>query len=194
MVAELILIAAIGGIFIIIVRRLPDALREAKSAPPRPRSNGPSLLARLQGIWKSSAPARPVRAPAPAPAELPEPRVSGPTADDLLAEGDGYLQAGKFREAERAFLRAASKQPKNPKLYNRLGAIYLKQQNYTDALSAFEAARDLDASRASRHYNVALAAWYAGKRPAAKQAIARALELDQSSPKYTELRRQIDEG
>jgi len=110
----------------------------------------------------------------------------------LLREGDSYLNDGRLKEAERAYLRGVAKNPKNPKLYNRLGAIYLKQKNYRDALEAFEAARDFDATRASRHYNVAFAAWHLKRRAKASSAIAEAVRLDGASQKYRELANQIE--
>ncbi|MBI4032616.1 tetratricopeptide repeat protein [Candidatus Berkelbacteria bacterium] len=214
MILEILLIAAIIGIFVIVARRLPEALREGQEQPvssasdsPRgeagrhPSRDGsagkpasepkqPGFLARFfaksSGEMATSTPgtAPTQTAPTPAPSKVSD--------ESLLAEGDQFLNDGKLREAERAFLRAVAKNPKNPKLYNRLGAIYLKQRNFSDALEAFVAARDLDSSKASRHYNVALAAWQSGKRPLAREAIAEALSLDPTAEKYLQLKKEIE--
>ncbi len=203
MIAETVLILSIIGIFILIARRLPDALRtdrgnvkQPSTLPqsvksPRPSKNSwPRWLSRK----KQSAREQPLAA-APA-ASVPDNLTQRQTLlsdEALLKEGDEYLHAGKFKEAERAYLRGVAKNPKNPKLYNRLGAIYLKQRNYRDALEAFEAARDFDATRASRHYNVALAAWHLKNRSKARAAIQEATRLDPSSKKYQDLTQQIEQ-
>lgn len=191
MILEVLLIAAIIGIFVIVARRLPEALREGQTAAPAPSvpsavrlTGATSFLGNL--LKKTSAPTE--------QSATPPSSVSSTVLSDesLLTEGDQYLKEGKLREAERSFLRAVAKNPKNPKLYNRLGAIYLKQRNFSDALEAFTAARDLDSSKASRHYNVALAAWQSGKRPLAREAIAEALSLDPTAEKYLQLKKEIE--
>lgn len=194
MIAEIILFLAILAIFIIVARRLPDAMRgehredvgqpTAESAPSVPR----------RWFWQRAEPAVTAEPQAAARTE-PSNETQRQTVlsdDALLKEGDEYLKAGKLREAERAYLRGVAKNPKNPRLYNRLGAIYLKQRNYRDALEAFEAARDFDGSKASRHYNVALAAWQLGNLSKAREAIGEAIRLDPKSVKYTELQQQME--
>lgn len=215
MILEIILIAAILGIFILIIRRLPEALADGKAstvrrlpealadgktstlAPTGSKSAVPSPISRLIGWFRPRSPAKALEQSAVAPVvQTPSNATQQAellSEDSLLAEGDRYLADGKFKEAERAFLRAVAKNPKNPKLYNRLGAIYLKQRSYADALDAFEAARDLDASKASRHYNVALAAWHLQKRAKAREAIAQAILLDPLSQSYQELKNRIEE-
>lgn len=208
MILELILIVAIVGIFILIVRRLPEALNEGKaqSAAPSPKpevtrpaissASGPSWLSRLAAILPtfgtsntstSSIPASTIK-----PLETGLPLSTEITAESLLKEGDQYLEDGKLKEAERSYLRAVAKEPKQPRLYNRLGAIYLKDRNFGDALQAFEAARDLDGSKASRHYNVALAAWQGGKLAKARESISQAISLDPTAQKYQDLKEQIE--
>lgn len=211
MILEILLIAAIIGIFIIVARRLPEALREGQSQPAavsqQPASPSASSEASRDGAGGSSepAPSKPnflgrwlarAQSVSEPTEERPTPTVvptlSSVSDESLLLEGDQFLAEGKLREAERSFLRAVAKNPKNPKLYNRLGAIYLKQRNFSDALEAFVAARELDASKASRHYNVALAAWQSGKRPLAREAIAEALSLDPTAEKYLQLKKEIE--
>lgn len=204
MILELILIVAILGIFIIIVRRLPEAIKEGRatvvpSLPVSPVTMQPSGPTKTwwSRFWPvtSGAASTPVSAPSVSQATVDtapsQPQI---TDETLVAEGDTYMEQGKVKEAERSYLRAVAKSPKNPKLYNRLGAIYLKTRNYSDALQAFEAACDLDDTKASRHYNVALAAWQLGKLGTARDAIARAITLDPNAQKYQELKSQIENG
>lgn len=219
MLFELILFFAILAIFIMVLRKLPDALRESHETTIRPgvsvvaKSDKKVVASRLHlptisqigaqatAQWRRLVAARPQAVTSAKPkmpgsqnVQLVRSQESLLTEEVLMREGDVYLEQGKLKEAERAFLRAVAKSPRQPKLYNRLGAIYLKQRNYTDALEAFQAARDLDATRASRHYNVALAAWHLGKPAKAKEAINEAIRIDGESAKYHELKRQIEEG
>jgi len=202
MIVEWILIIAIIGIFVIIVRRLPEALSEGKTTPTAspvatPTGEiGTQALARFKNFWEKISPfeikkqSAPLAVPATtAPAATPSTEV---TEKLLVAEGDAFMEQGKIKEAERSYLRAVAKSPKEPKLYNRLGATYLKLRNYSDALQAFEAARDLDGSKASRHYNVALAAWQLGNLAKAREAIKQAMTLDPTAQKYKDLSAQIE--
>ncbi len=202
MIAEIILLIAIIGMFVIVARRLPEALRETKQGSGAAHVAQPaSPKAAWRWPWQrraDAAPARTAAAPTPAiPVAQPAPpsneqqRQTLLSDESFLREGDDYLKAGKLKEAERAYLRGVAKNPKNPRLYNRLGAIYLKQRNYRDALEAFEAARDFDGSKASRHYNVALAAWQLGNLSKARDAISQAIALDPGSAKYAELQDQM---
>lgn len=191
MIAEIVLFVAILGIFVIVARRLPDAMREHRDDQPHQPAQP---AAPRRWFWQR---AEPVASAVPQAAVRAEPtneaqRQTVLSDDALLKEGDEYLKTGKLREAERAYLRGVAKNPKNPRLYNRLGAIYLKQRNYRDALEAFEAARDFDGSKASRHYNVALAAWQLGNLSKAREAIGQAMQLDPKSAKYTALKQQME--
>ncbi len=202
MILELILIVAILGIFVIIVRRLPEALSEGKTAAPAPpvatphSKSGTGVLDWVKKVWATVSPFQPSQSGAatalvPLPTSPAVSRVEI-TEAALVAEGDAFMEQGKIKEAERCYLRAVAKSPKEPKLYNRLGAIYLRARNYSDALQAFEAARDLDGSKASRHYNVALAAWQLGNLGKARDAIEQARVLDPGAQKYRDLSAQIE--
>lgn len=210
MIAEIILLLAIIGIFLIVARRLPEAIREqqqeatAQQNAPAPATASPVMQPQARGWhWPWQRQKGSDQAAAVTPTEQ-LPTVQPPTneaqretllSDEaFLREGDDYLKSGKLKEAERAYLRGVAKNPKNPRLYNRLGAIYLKQRNYRDALEAFEAARDFDGSKASRHYNVALAAWQLGNLSKAREAIKQAIALDPQSVKYQELRAQMEQA
>lgn len=202
MIAEIVLLIAIIGIFVIVARRLPDAMREHREEQTEKEvkevvvtDTTPAVPTR-RWFWQKAAPSQ-TSSPEQLPSTQQEPtneaqRQKLLSDDALLKEGDGYLKVGKLKEAERAYLRGVAKNPKNPRLYNRLGAIYLKQRNYRDALEAFEAARDFDDSKASRHYNVALASWQLGNLSKARDAIKRAISLDPQSTKYGELQQQME--
>jgi len=106
-------------------------------------------------------------------------------------EGESLFKSGKLDEAERFFLTAATRNPKDSKVYARLGLIYLQKKNYTDAVEALKVAVKLDRFNPSRHYNLALA--YEGKRDnqRAIATIREAISLDPVSPKYRALLEQL---
>lgn len=105
-----------------------------------------------------------------------------------VLDGDRFFAEGNLEAAEQCYLKSVIINPRNPKIYNRLGAIYLKNKNFKEALESFEAARDLDGAIASRHYNVALAAYESKNLAKARQAIDEALRLDPGSISYYQLR------
>lgn len=206
MFIEALFILAILGIFVIVARKIPEAIRgdKAASSAPAPSKTPaakpetkPNSLSMTWAKFLAPVTKSIIDKPAPEPAPVEKPlsdRELVLSDESLLREGDQYLESGKLKEAERSYLRGVAKNPKNPKLYNRLGAIYLKQRNYRDALEAFEAAREFDPSRSSRHYNIALAAWHLGNRSKAREAISQAISLDPSSAKYQQLKQQIEQS
>lgn len=106
-------------------------------------------------------------------------------------EGEALLKSGKSEEAENFFLRAATRSPKDPKVYARLGLIYLARKNYSDAIEALKVAVKLDKYNPSRYYNLALA--YEGKsdNQRAIATIREAISLDPVSARYRTLLEQL---
>lgn len=102
-------------------------------------------------------------------------------------EGEAFFKAGRLNEAERFFLTAATRNPRDSKVYARLGLIYLQKKNYSDAIEALKVAVKLDRFNPSRYYNLALA--YEGKKDnqRAIATIREAISLDPVSPKYRTL-------
>jgi len=106
-------------------------------------------------------------------------------------EGETLFKAGKLEEAEKFFLTAATRNPKDPKVYARLGLIYLQRKNYSDAIEALKVAVKLDKYNPTRYYNLALA--YSGKNDnqRAIATIREAISLDPVSQKYRTLLEQL---
>jgi tetratricopeptide (TPR) repeat protein len=99
-------------------------------------------------------------------------------------EGDNLLKSGKFPEAEKFFLMAATRNPKDGRVYAKLGLVYLKMKNYADAIDALKMATKLDRYTASRHYNLALAYWGNKDSQRAIASIREAISLDPVTQKY----------
>lgn len=105
-------------------------------------------------------------------------------ADKNFINAERLFAAKKFKEAEELYIKAASEDPENHKIFNRLGAIYMEQKNYSDAVEAFSAAVKIDSGIASRHYNLAIAYIAKGEALAAKRSLRIALQLDPTNLKY----------
>ncbi len=178
---EAIIIIAIIAILVILGLRLPDVLRESKGLPPR--KDGRPIAWFEDKEHKSSDPLGLAgRVDLDVPAHEPAPSLE--MADAL------YTQKN-YERAEHLYLQLAKKDPKNPKLYNRLGVLFLEQNNFTDARDAFQAALAIDDSRASRHYNYAMACYHLGQYRESQDAMIQALKRDPKNPKYQEFAEQI---
>ena len=114
-----------------------------------------------------------------------------PELPSYFEEADSLFKNGKYKEAEKLFLKAASQRPKDSMIYARLGLLYLQQKCYTDAIESLKLAVKLDKNNPSRHFNLALA--YQGAKDN-QRAIAEAREatsLDPVTPKYREFLEQL---
>lgn len=105
----------------------------------------------------------------------------------IIARADEAFERGNYKEAEDLYVKTAVNDPDNPKIYSRLGAIYLEQKNYYDAKDAFSHAAKLEPDLASRHINLGLA--YMGLKDFFKavEEFKAALELDAKNKKYQRL-------
>lgn len=109
-------------------------------------------------------------------------------------EGEILFKAGKLEEAESYFIKAASNNPANAKIYARLGLLYLQMKNYSDAIEALKVAVKLDKYNPSRHYNLSLA--YLGNKDVQKAiaSVREAITLDPVTQKYRQLLEQLMNG
>ncbi len=105
-------------------------------------------------------------------------------AHELISHADEAFRKKDFKSAEKYYLQAATKDPDNARIYNRLGVIYLQTKNYKDAIEAFRGSLKFDDRVASRHFNLALA--YLGKRDyrSAEKVLREALRLEPTNDKY----------
>lgn len=171
----------------------PPPLTTANYAPPiinssLPRQHqdaeeGMATVAHPEDFWQEEV-------YTPSPLEVPEKGLitrrgeAQKIAQELIAQADGAFRKKDYKEAEKYYLQAATKDPNNARIYNRLGVIYLHTKNYKDSVEAFRGALRFDDRIASRHYNLALA--YMGKRDdrSAEKALREAVKLDPNNDKY----------
>lgn len=67
----------------------------------------------------------------------------------LMRDGDQLLKEDKFVEAEKQYIEALSIEQKNPKLYEKLGRLYLRNKQYDQARDTFRFASRLSPNDAS---------------------------------------------
>lgn len=97
--------------------------------------------------------------------------------DQLWSIAQESLQENKFLRAEKALLTILRVDERNASAYNRLGILYVKQQQYKDAIECFEIAQSLEPSASSLH-NVGLIYFETGDYEKAALAFEQALEMD----------------
>lgn len=150
MIWNFVIIGAVVLIFIVLLRRVPTAIRFKKG-------------------------------------EKTEVSAEVITAYGLVAQADDAYEHKDFDKAEELYIKIAASEPNNAKVYNRLGAIYLEQENFYDAKDAFAQSIKLAPDNASRHVNLGLA--YLGLKDyfKATQAFTNALDLDPKNNKYQKL-------
>ena len=104
--------------------------------------------------------------------------------ENLFDEADMLFKHGNFDEAEKLYIKIAAINPKNVKVYNRLGVIYMERKNFRDAKEAFLMAVRLDRKKASRHYNLATAYEEMREYRNAIESLEEAIKLDKNNAKY----------
>lgn len=97
--------------------------------------------------------------------------------DQLWSIAQESLQDNRFLRAEKALLTILRVDERNASAYNRLGILYVKQQQYKDAIECFEIAQSLEPSASSLH-NVGLIYFETGDFEKAALAFEQALKID----------------
>lgn len=113
----------------------------------------------------------------------PEVAVEEETDPNIL-KADDLFRKKQFISAEKWYLEAVRNNPKNPKIYSRLGIIYLEQKNFKDATESLEEAVRLDPSSASRFFNLSFAYNSLGDKKQALSYAKRSIRLEPQSKKY----------
>lgn len=104
--------------------------------------------------------------------------------EENFKKAEDLLEKKQYISAEKWFLAAAQRDPKNSKIYARLGIIYLEQKNYKDAIEALLESIRLEPDTASRHFNISYAYSLEGDRKTALVHARRALKIDPKNQKY----------
>ena len=104
--------------------------------------------------------------------------------DPVLLKAEDLFKKRQFISAERWYLESIKKDPKNPKIYARLGVIYTEQKNYKDAIASFEEAVKFDQTVPSRFFNLSFVYNAEGDKRQAVANAKRALRLDPKNKRY----------
>ncbi|MCX6809295.1 MAG: tetratricopeptide repeat protein [Candidatus Berkelbacteria bacterium] len=114
-----------------------------------------------------------------------EPRVFARSeGDETFLKAEDLFSKKQYISAEKWYIEAAKQDPKNSRIYSRLGVIYLDQRNFKDAIDALNEAIKLDSNSASQYFNLSFALNSQGDK---KEAIANAkkcVRLDSKNSKY----------
>lgn len=151
---EVILVISLGGIFFILLKRLPDVeFTEEKSGI---NSNSKNFIKK--------------------PFINKDPSKSF----YLLEKADQAFGEKKYALAEKRYLKAATMAPQNGKICGRLGIIYLEKGNHLDAKDAFLEAIKRENSNPLWHNNLGLALYNLKRFSESIEAYKKSIELDNS--------------
>lgn len=104
--------------------------------------------------------------------------------DPNILKADDLFRKRQFISAEKWYLEAARNNPKNAKIYSRLGVIYIERKNFKDAVEALNEAVKLDDRIASRFFNLSFAFNALGDKKLALQHAKKAMRLETANKKY----------
>ncbi len=103
---------------------------------------------------------------------------------ESMEKAEALFKKGRYISAEKWFIEAAKENPKDARIYSRLGIIYLQQKNFSDAQEALKESIKIDESVASRFFNLSYACWCQSKFKEASNHARRALKLEPENSKY----------
>jgi tetratricopeptide (TPR) repeat protein len=110
--------------------------------------------------------------------------TAGTRMHAALREADQLAKEGKTAEAEKKYMDALSLDMKNPKLYERLGNMYLRAKSYAEARETLRFASRLSPNDASVVASLGEIAMAQGEYADAITYFTHAAEIRPRSPKY----------
>jgi Tfp pilus assembly protein PilF len=111
-----------------------------------------------------------------------------------MAKAEELFHKKQYISAEKWYLEAVKADPKNPRIYARLGSIYLEQKNFSDARDAFEEATKLDDTIASRFFNLSYIYNSIGDINLAQANARKATRMDPRNSKYKHWMDELKKG
>ncbi|MDO4871017.1 MAG: tetratricopeptide repeat protein [Candidatus Saccharibacteria bacterium] len=116
--------------------------------------------------------------------------------DSIWKIAQKAFQEEKYLRAEKALLTILRIDEKNAAAYNRLGILYAKQENFSEAIECFEIAQSLEPTANNLH-NVGLIYYNTGEYGKAAIAFEQAIEIDSSSASrfiaYAKVQEKLDD-
>ncbi len=154
---EIILILSLAIIFIILLRKLPEVKLDSDSS--------------IMSTVPTTATVPPVVTSVPA---------SGGRIIELWKKAEAEFEKKNLSKAEKLYLKIAALDPKNPKIYGKLGIIYLEQKNYLDAREAFGEAVKRESNNALWYNNLGLVLYNLKRFSESVEAYKKSLAIDNS--------------
>ncbi len=189
---DIIIIGALAIVFVVIIRKIPGE-NESQVAGEKKGWSFPSITLSIPKISAlkfkkpnfSLNPLPKVKTEEPGVGqwrqeEDAKEKKNEPAKLDsmILKHADSLLTQGKIEQAEKIYIDLATKFPNEPKIYSRLGVIYLKQKNYADGRDCFLQSLKYDDTEAPRHYNLAMAYIGMNSPEKAKVSLKKAISID----------------
>lgn len=97
---------------------------------------------------------------------------------DYFVEGTTYYQAGDYQQAERAYQKALTLNPTNPKLFQDLGDVLHIQGKVRASLKYYDKAISLDPENALAYFNRGVVKARLGQTKAGDADIKRACDIN----------------
>jgi len=128
----------------------------------------------------------PAPAQGPAAQDVATPPVAAvalsPSAESALIEGKKYYDNGKYDEALSKFLEADMKGPNNPIVYNNIGLVYKKKNNFAQAENYYKRALAAKPDYAECMNNLGVLKAAAGDVLSASVYLKKAISTDATYP------------
>lgn len=196
MIYQILIILSLVGIFVVLMRRLPAStsqnvsfnLSNFKFRLPKIALRIPNLPKIKLTFPKLNMPK--VGMPALSIRKLERPVIHD---EDPLSQADLAFVNKDFDLAEKLYIEAVRRHPKDARIYARLGVIYMHQKNYKDARDALLTSLRFDNKVASRHYNLALVYQALGNNQKALVEVKQALSFEPANEKYEMLRQKLEQ-
>ncbi|MBI4175257.1 hypothetical protein HY523_01420 [Candidatus Berkelbacteria bacterium] len=200
----LLLIVSVAGMFVLLVRRLPSALKEVKGASvtdettPKVAMSAPTGRQRAMKLQSEDHTVTPVIQVEPIPRELSassgeKPVRHGPSDVAFLEErAEAAFRDRDFGQAKTMYETLVGIDNRQPKWYNRLGIVCLELEEFRAARDAFRQALNFDQKVASRHVNLAMAEFALGHRVTAISHLRKAIALAPHVKRYHDLLEEME--
>lgn len=104
--------------------------------------------------------------------------------EENFAKAEDLFKKKQYISAEKWYIEAVKKDPKNARIFSRLGVIYLEQRNFADAIESLKEALRLDPDLATAYFNLSYALNLEGDKKGAIENAKKALRIDADNTKY----------
>jgi tetratricopeptide (TPR) repeat protein len=180
----IIILVILAAIFIIIARRLPAAKKEMNLLGDdfiNGEKDDGNKMNKAEVSEGEFGPTRKSRFKKPIARK--NPKVKGRlTIDDLLVKAEELMAAKDYEQAEKILIGAVEIEPNNDKVYNKLGILYIEQENFSDAKEAFKTALRYDKLNDLTYNNLGLALFNQGRYNEAIEAYQKSIHLNSLIP------------